>query len=149
MRDYLVYLAGPIAGADYHHCVGWRDDATKRLAPDIQTLSPMRSKTYYAPDEIQAKPGCWALRTPKGITARDRNDVMRCDVMLAYFGFSESISIGTCIEIGWADMLRKPVVLVALDSHPMRSHPMVRECVDFIAVTLDEAVTVIRGILLP
>ena len=124
-REYLtktVYLAGPITGLTYGNARhGWRDEFTLMLPPHIIPLSPMRGKdALMGVDEMQGDPDMYpsnALCAPSGIISRDHNDVKNCDVMVACFlGMSErKSSIGTCVEFGWADAYRKPVVMVVED----------------------------------
>jgi nucleoside 2-deoxyribosyltransferase len=149
--EFFVYLAGPIAGLTYDESVDWRQYVETNIAKGIRTLSPMRFKKYLR-SEVPFKNGDdyeqHPLGSRSGITARDRFDVMRSDLILANFLGAEIASIGTCIEIGWADMLRKPIVAV-MDERNIHWHPIIRECAGFIVPTLDEAISVVKGVLLP
>jgi nucleoside 2-deoxyribosyltransferase len=80
---------------------------------------------------------------------RDRYDVMSSDVVLFNLLGTTTVSIGTCIEFGWADAFRKPVVLVMEPEGNLHDHPMVREAAGYIVPTLDEAVQVLDCILNP
>jgi nucleoside 2-deoxyribosyltransferase len=117
MTKPTVYLAGPISGESFAGASDWRDFATERLATaGIIALSPLRHKTYLAEEKsIQDSYSEFALSTAQAITARDRFDVQRCDVVLMYLVGAKKVSIGTMIEAGWADAFRKPVVLVLED----------------------------------
>ena len=111
-----VYLAGPITGLDYEGATDWRESATKMMHP-IEALSPMRYKAYLIQyGKLLATYGDIGVKNPlstdKGITTRDRWDVERCDIVLMNFLGAEIVSIGTCIEIGWADTHRKPIVML-------------------------------------
>ena len=67
------------------------------------------------------------MSTEAAITGRDRYDVMtRCDAVLVYLLGAEEVSIGTVIEVGWADAARKPIILVIEDEGNVHDHPMVR-----------------------
>ena len=112
-----VYLAGPIAGSGYDEVNDWRIKASIDLSP-IKTLNPMRGKEFlkgekedvhnYERTTVIEN----ALGSSKGITARDRFDVMNCDLVLMNLVGAKKITIGSMIEIGWADAFRKPIVLV-------------------------------------
>jgi nucleoside 2-deoxyribosyltransferase len=143
----LVYLAGPITGASYADATDWREDAIKRLAKsNIKGLSPMRGKFYLEkyediPDHLEE-----ILSTAKGITARDRFDCLRCDVLLVNFVGAKRVSIGTAMEIAWADSKHTPIV-VAIDKDNPHDHAMIRECSGFVLPTLKEALSIVEAIL--
>ena len=146
-----VYLAGPIAGNGYKTVTNWRIDAAIRLSP-IKTLDPMRAKSFlkgetedvhnYQRTTVVEN----ALGSSKGITARDRMDVMSCDVVLMNLLGAQTVSIGTMIEVGWADAFRKPIILIIDENNP-HLHPMVMEMAGFIVTNMDEAIEVIKALL--
>jgi nucleoside 2-deoxyribosyltransferase len=146
----LVYLAGPIAGLPYKGAVDWRQKVTNKLATyHINTLSPMRHKIDLGEEvQIQDSYEHLPLSSRKGLTARDRYDVMRCDLVLFNFLDTQKASIGSCIEVGWADAWRKPMVAVITEGN-VHYHAMIRECAGFIVPTLREAVDLVQQILLP
>lgn len=148
----LVYLAGPIRGTDYKECTDWREYAKEKLTEaGITGISPMRGKEFLK-DERKIDFIMYQyqhpLTIPKGIVSRDRFDVMRCDILLINLLGAKEVSIGTMIEIGWADILRKPVVLVMEQNNPHR-HPMITELPGFIVDNLDEAIQLITEIIKP
>lgn len=145
-----VYLAGPIAGLDYQETVDWREHATGLLKQfKIKTLSPMRGKGALAHEmgKVQGSYEHDPLSSRSGITTRDRFDVMRCDMVLANFNGAQYISIGTCIEIGWADAWRKPLVVI-MDVQNVHWHAMVRQIAGFVVSDMEEAIEVVKAVLL-
>jgi hypothetical protein len=83
---------------------------------------------------------------------------MRADVLLVNLLGAERVSIGTVMEIAWADAVRVPVVLVMEPSAEentglvpskgnVHEHAMIRECVGFRVQTLDEGLNVVKAIL--
>ena len=140
-----VYLAGPILGQSYKDAVNWREYARRHLASyGVKALSPMRGKTYLDKEEEIRDEYTQIMSTSKGITSRDRFDVMSSDLVLAYLEGATRISVGTMIEFGWADAFRKPIVAVVGDLH---DHAMVRELVSFPAKDIGEALLVVTRIL--
>lgn len=139
-----VYLAGPITGLSYGEAVDWRQDAIKRLNDhNIVGLSPLRSKQYLSQTTSFAdRYDEYVLSTQKGIVARDRWDATRCDVILVNLEGAERVSIGSVMEIAWADAHRIPIVLV-LDEGNLHDHAMVREVAGFIVPTLDAGLEVV------
>lgn len=146
---YKVYLAGPISGLSYDDCVDWRDYTIKKLPTYIKGISPMRGKAYLsAEDIIRDSYAETVLSCTKGITARDRFDACRCDVVLFNFVGAKRVSIGSCIEVGWADANRIPIV-VAIDKDNPHEHGMITETAGFIVPTLDDAIDTVIAILTP
>jgi nucleoside 2-deoxyribosyltransferase len=146
-----VYLAGPIKGLTYDQGQDWRAVIASQLQEKgILGYSPLRSKAFLrAVGVIDRAYEINPLSTSRGIMTRDRYDVMSSDAVLFYLLGATTISVGTCIEFGWADAFRKPIVLVMEPSGNLHDHPMVREAAGFIVPTLDEAVRVLDCILNP
>lgn len=144
----LVYLAGPITGCSYDGCTNWRDFAKAELAKHgIDGLSPMRQKNYLMREKIIADSyDDKVMSCAKGILARDRWDATRCDVLLANFLGAQKVSIGTIMEIAWADLSRIPIVLV-MDKNNIHTHAMVREAVGFEVETLESGIEVVCKLL--
>lgn len=152
-----VYLAGPITGLTYDDGQDWRQYAKDWLAAEgIDGFSPLRAKTHLrslgvldnagTPDSAYL--GLNALSEPKGITTRDRFDCIGRDLVLVNFVGAKAVSIGTCIELGWADGARVPLVL-AMEEDNVHRHAMVNEVAGFIVPTLEEALVVCKAVLLP
>ena len=142
------YLAGPIAGLVYEEATDWRVSAADKLSSlGVQALSPMRGKSFLrGTGPIGKRPYDSVLASDAGITTRDRFDVMRSDAVLFNLLGTESTSIGTMIEIGWADALRKPIIL-AIEDGNVHWHPMVRAAAGYLVSTLDEAVDIVGYVL--
>lgn len=145
-----VYLAGPISGKSYGESNGWRQYAIEQLAcHGIDGISPMRAKEFLYSAGLL---GCGEtapehpLTSRNGIITRDRFDTMRCDIMLLNVEDARDVSIGSCIELGWADSKRIPVIVVMSEGNP-HWHGMVREIAGYIVETLDEAIDIACAIL--
>lgn len=147
-----VYLAGPITGSTFDQASEWRDDVAKYLGVvGIDAFSPLRVKQYLRDQGTLEKQysGLHPLSDDRGIMTRDRFDVRTRDMVLANFlPGSERVSIGTCIEIGWADAYRKPVVAV-MDEANVHRHAMIMEAIGYVVPTLEEAVEIVKAVLLP
>lgn len=145
----LVYLGGPITGCSYDGATDWRDYTTKKLnAVGIDAISPMRAK-YYLERESEIKSGYEGLplSAGKGVVSRDRWDVQRCDVVMLNLLDTTHVSIGSMIEIGWADAARKPIILCLQDKN-IHDHAMVTAIAGFVVPTLDEGITLAKCLLL-
>lgn len=161
-----VYLAGPISGLSYEEAIERRRKAVELLKP-LSAISPMRGKEELRGRDIVGNEGGYKglkspFNQPSGIVARDRHDVTSCDAILMDLESSREtgqISIGTMVELGWADMLRRPVVVVwgtgesdatmyTTNPNP-HDHIFVRQLAGFHVETLEEACDVLKKILLP
>ncbi len=148
-----VYLAGPIAGLSYSGATDWREYVKRELQPAlINGLSPMRCKEYLAGvaeftadgDKYRALS---VLSSNKGIVARDRFDATRCAVLFVNLLGAKTVSIGTVMEIAWADACRTPIVLVMEVSGNPHEHGMLTEVSGFRVETLDEGIAIVKAIL--
>ena len=149
MKEFLLYCAGPITGVSYGESTDWREYVAGKLPPHIKAVSPMRGKKYLAnekniKDSYEEHP----LSCQKGITCRDRMDVMRCDMILVNFLGAGKVSIGSVMEVAWADAWRKPIVVV-MEKDNVHSHAMLREVSGFIVSNLDEAIAIATAVLSP
>ncbi len=87
------------------------------------------------------------MSSSRGIMTRDRFDTMDCDAVFANLLGATIVSIGTAMEIAWADMLRKPVILVMEASGNLHDHPMIREAAGYRVETVDEGITLANALL--
>lgn len=144
----MIYLAGPITGLSYTGCTDWRKFAEETLdRAGIKAWSPMRAKEYLAnlssisgTGEEYAHLGVFA--TPRGVMTRDRFDTSRCDMVLANLLGATTVSIGTVMEIAWADLARIPIICVIEETGNPHEHMMLREAIGFRVPTLEEALHV-------
>lgn len=152
-----VYLAGPISGLGYIGATDWRNHAVDYLAEHgIKGLSPMRAKEYlkHVERDVGFSSTCEEyghlspLSGPRGIMTRDRFDATRCDVLLVNLLGATKPSIGTIMEIAWADLCRTPIVVaIEADGSNPHEHAMVTEAIGFRCATLPEALDVVKAIL--
>jgi len=167
MVHKTVYLAGPISGLSYGEATGWRTEVRDQLLRSgIKAASPLRAKVYIRecveidqaspaidfPDQGMPSPGMDevavnVMSNSRGITTRDRFDCLNCDVLFVNLLDTEKVSIGTVMEIAWADAWRKPIVLVMEDESNLHDHAMIRECVGFRVPTVSEGVEIVKAIL--
>lgn len=149
MNKFMLYLAGPITGLAYGSTVNWRDYVKRNIDPGIVPLSPMRNKEYLSTETTVADSyESIATSSSRGITARDRFDCQRADAILVNFLGVDKVSIGSVMEIAWADAARKPIILV-MDPESVHNHAMIRGVASFIVSTLDEGIAIAESVLLP
>lgn len=153
-----VYLAGPITGLGFDAAHDWRQDVVEELAEvGIEAFSPMRYKealkglpSISGTTEEYEHLGPFARQ--KGILTRDRYDCTHADVILMNLLGATRVSIGTCVELGWADAFRVPIVLVMEPDTPekrnVHEHCFIRELSGFRVGSLAEAVAVVKAVLI-
>lgn len=152
-----VYLAGPISGLSYEEATDWRQEvASQLLRSGIKALSPLRAKVYlrectkikdhYTDDDIDVD-AFTNMSTPRGITTRDRFDCMNCSLVFINLLGTKKVSIGTVMEIAWADANRIPIVLVMEKEGNLHDHAMINECVGFRVSTIREGIEIAKAIL--
>lgn len=147
MREYFVYLSGPITGLSYDEAKGgWRYDLWKMLVERrelgrITLLSPMRKKEHLRGTTSLAGDGPLADNGPswKPIIARDYADVKRSDLMVANFTGATRVSIGTMIEFGFAVALGVPILAICTGPIGPHKHGWVQEIPIKWVETVDDA----------
>jgi hypothetical protein len=140
----IIYAAGPITGLSWHDATAWRAQLSSAL-PGVQVISPLRGRLNLSGESELQPEYPTALSCARGFTTRDRWDVTRADVVVCNFLGATRVSIGSLMELAWADLLRKPIVVI-LDAGNPNDHPMVREVAGYVVETLDEAIAVCRAL---
>lgn len=144
-----IYLAGPISGLDYSGAQHWRDWFSNTINPRIECFSPLRGKDFLIKHVIiEGSYPNNPLATDQAITARDRNDCMGADLVIFNLLGAKRITIGTMIELGWADANRVPAILVMEKEGNPHDHPMVRQATQFRVNNLQDALTIAETVLL-
>jgi nucleoside 2-deoxyribosyltransferase len=148
MNTYTLYMAGPVKGLAYGPATDWRHWLADKLADyNVECLDPLRGK-----DELQGETSIdrieydTPLSCPKGIYVRDRFDALRCDLLLVNLRDAEKPSLGSVMEIAWADALHKPIILV-MEPGNVHEHAMVLGACGFRAQCLEEAAAIAVAVL--
>ena len=144
---YKLYLAGPITGCSFAGCTDWRKGVADALAGyNVECLDPMRGKDYLSEEKCIGNDYDTVLSCSRGIMTRDRFDCTRADLLIVNFLGADKVSIGTVMEIAWADLSRTPIIIVSEDSN-IHNHAMISEACGFRVESLDTAITVAKAIL--
>jgi nucleoside 2-deoxyribosyltransferase len=143
-----IYLAGPIGG--FAKCADWRKEAEQALENhNLIGLNPLRHKEQMLMNTsamTELNDTIHALE--KIIMRRDALDIEQSSGMIVCFQGAEKVSVGTCIEVGIAYALKKPIILV-MDrgvGNP-HDHAMVREAAWAIVNDIEEAVRLMASFL--
>lgn len=108
----------------------------------------MRAKEYLSHEaEIGDAYADTVLSNQKAITTRDRFDCQGSDLILVNLLGAARVSIGSMIELGWADAARVPIILAIEEEGNMHDHAMVREVAGWRVPSLDLALDVAIAVL--
>ncbi len=150
MREFLLYLCGPITGTSYKQSTDWRQYVAGKMPKHITVISPMRGKDYLSQEQqIKSFYDIHPLSTGRGIVCRDRFDVKRSDAVFVNFLGAERVSIMSVMEIAWADAWQKPIIIVAEKENIHLQHIAMKEIAGFIFHDLDKAITIAVAVLSP
>lgn len=145
--QHSIYLAGPITGYNFGEVNDWREIAKERLeASGIKCYSPLRGKAIQGIIDQEIIQGSYegtAIASAKGIMGRDRFDCTRVDAVLMNLAGAKHVSIGTMIEIGWADLSRRPIIII-MEKDNIHQHPMVTEAATYIVHDLENAMELVE-----
>jgi hypothetical protein len=150
----LVYLAGPISGLDFDGATDWRVQASNHLWPHgIKTLNPLRYQEHLKKVGTFTNAAAETARLespmsmPKGLTIRDKWDAKRSNVLLVNLLGATKVSIGTVMEIAWAEDAGNPVVVAMEPEGNPHEHAMLNHVIGFRVTTLWDACDVTRQLL--
>ena len=148
MKNLSVYLAHPISGHTFGEVVEYYKDSIAQLKDVGYTVyDPV---TMYA-GNINAEEVCapadltGPLINNHALFERDKWMVSKVDVVLADLTGATKASIGACMEMAWASLLGKHLVVVMKKDNPMY-HGFVIEAADVILEDFEEAVEYLDNI---
>ena len=146
-----VYLAGAITGHSFDAATDWRDQAIQVFsAAGIDAYSPLRAKVYLQQETMMEDTyEEQVMSSQRGIFVRDHFDCRVRDGLFVNLLETTRVSIGTVMEIAWADAYRKPIVLVMEKTGNLHDHAMIREACPLWVHTLEEGYHVMKSLLLP
>lgn len=142
MSKLRVYLAGPIAGQTGEKLLNSIAEKAAILT-DIGYLvyQPMVGKSHIIPHTETYKSNGYeqfAVATNHSIFARDKWMVTQADIIVADLSTSgDRVSIGTMMEIAWANLQGKLVIVVLPDGN-IHNHLFVLEAATHIFKNMDQ-----------
>lgn len=138
-----VYLSGPITGLLPNEAQGWREYAAERLLEcGFEVRNPLRGERALQPRRrryLQRNYPAVPQLSDKAFLARDRYDVLSCDIVLCNLLGTETVSIGSLFELAWAMNAQRLVIIVMEEKGNVHNHPFTREA-GIIFSDLDEAI---------
>ena len=135
-----VYLGGAMSHRTFDQMTGWRLDATVELAHvGINSINPCRDLEGLDLNQKKVEGKAFPkVLDPSFYVARDLQDIRDSDALLiGDCDYASTPSLGTCVEIGFAVALGKPIFAIE-DAHYTKSSDMIRElCVDIYSDVAD------------
>ncbi len=148
MSNKYIYLVGPIGECSVGEANDWRHEVMSLLPKGIVGVSPLRCEPLIG-EKYEVVYDDPRFGTANAIAAKNEYDTRNCDMVLAFmpkFLNERRPSYGSTIELAWAHMLGKQVILVSDDEYLMR-HPLINAVTNWRLETLSEAMEVIEGVL--
>lgn len=141
-----VYLAGPITGLEFGEAVDWRDYVeddlfTHSVHGDTEpwlAFSPLHGKEEVA-EAYEGLPLPDSFEGDESVADEDFDYIDRCDAVLANFSGAQRVSIGTCVELGYAFARDKRIITVIPERATIHDHLFIRRVSSIIVPTLKDA----------
>ena len=144
-----IYLAHPISGMTSDAILDYYGNIVKRLENMYECFYPMIGKGYFRNDpkykgEPLATNGFTnPVSTNHAIVERDLWMVNQADIVFVDFSKADRVSIGCCMELAWASLLRKHTIVV-LDDKDIHKHAFILDCSDIIFPTVEDAMIYLK-----
>lgn len=135
-----VYIAGKISGYSYDEVVNYFKQTADRLEKiGYETMHPMLGKSALRTEIAMKSEGYGNPEsTNHAIIERDRWMVENSDIILCDLTMANRVSIGSVMELAWAEYLHK-LVIVVMENSNIHRHAFVLEAADVIFETIEEA----------
>lgn len=113
LSKFKVFVGGPIQHAVMSH--GFKSDVQHLIETCISTLTA-DGHTIFSAHVAERFGELTETFTPKSIWQRDRKWMGECDLFVAVLPSDGTGALlrtdGTCIELGWASALKKPIIVM-------------------------------------
>lgn len=128
----IVFLSGPMKGIPRVEGIVWRNKIKKLLEPNFKVLHAYRGR-----EEKET------FTDPRGAVIRDKNDIIRSDIIIVNDANPSASMIGTAMEVFMAHSLNKVVIIFGeahLEDYWLNYHSHIR------VKTLEEACDVVNNL---
>jgi nucleoside 2-deoxyribosyltransferase len=140
-----IYLACPISGQSYDDVVFKIDSIANTLSRfGFEVWHPMTGKECLRNElEFKAQGYSNPTSTNHAIFTRDKWMVSNMDIVLAILVGAERVSIGTMMELAWASMLGKHVIVV-MEKDNIHRHAFVLEAAGTVFEDTTQAIAYLK-----
>ena len=138
--QFSVYCARPLTGCKYEEIVGYYNRVGSRLnSAGMRVLTPMCAKGCISDgSKVKGQGYKQPTSTNHAIKERDKWMVQNSNVIFVNLIGTTRVSIGSVMELAWADLLGVHAVVV-LDEQNIHQHAFVLDCADIVFTTEEEA----------
>ena len=140
MTKNTIYVAGSISGMSYEEAQDYFKTTSHILTNmGYDVLSPMIGKTHLRTEiKLREKDYTHPVSTNHAIFGRDKWMVEQSDIVLCNLSNSgDRVSIGSMMELAWASMLNKHVIVI-MQKDNIHRHAFVLEAADIVFTSLNE-----------
>lgn len=126
----IVFLSGPMRGIPRSEGLAWRNEVKEKIGNKFIVLHAYRGREDKE-----------TFTDPRGVVIRDKNDILRADIVLVNDTYTDASMIGTSMEVFMAHSLNKVVILFGqahLNDYWLNYHSHIR------AKNLDEACEIVK-----
>ena len=102
----IIFLSGPMLGVSRPEALAWRRKAGEFLSGKFSILHAYRGR-----EEKET------FSDSRAAIIRDKDDILRCDIMLVNDTHENASMIGTAMEIFFAFLHNKPIIVFG-NAHP-------------------------------
>lgn len=144
-----IYLAGSISGMSYEVVANYFHETAYNLRLiGYHVITPMTGKSELRTDtKLKADGYHIPAATNHAIAERDRWMVEQADVVYCNLTMAQIVSIGSVMELAWAQMLGKHTV-VAMQTDNIHRHAFVLEAADIVYETHEKAMDYLGELIL-
>lgn len=96
----IVFLSGPMRGIPRSEGLAWRNEVKEKIGKKFTVLHAYRGREDRE-----------TFTDPRGAVIRDKNDILRADIVLVNDTYPDASMIGTAMEVFMAHSLNKVVIL--------------------------------------
>lgn len=140
----MIYCCAPISGRSYADVITYYTKLKSDLEKiGLDPLIPMVRKDHENDPSLPAHGLMEPGSTDKAITNRDRWLVKQSGLVYANLLGSNSVSIGTCMELAWAYDAGIHVIL-AMEKDNIHSHSFINTSADVIYENHEDAILYIK-----
>lgn len=136
-----VYCVHPISGLSYQEVMEYYNSIEQFLNTiGYDVLCPMKGKDAMRTEVAFRSHGYdnTPISTNHAIFGRDQWMIRQSDIVFANLSGAKNVSIGSCMELAWASMLGKHVIVV-MEKENIHVHTFVLEAADIIFEDLESA----------
>lgn len=133
-----------MAGLGHSSASTWREHVTEGLQDVCECLSPLRGEKLSNGVYSATATDSSVFNSQNAIIGRDRSDCCNSDLIFMNLLGAKKVSIGTMVELAWADACRKPVIVCMEAKGNPHDSLYARGLATYLVQDLDSGISVAR-----